>query len=147
MLETYYLNFIARQIYAQKCLKYRQIKYWPPLQTVEQTNETDKWSSLKQDLNWIEHGRRSEQRHSRQRVAGLRRCLPCTRLAKRLGGGRIANGRERRRRPPVTLLLKTGLSELLRLCIHLTLHQVFRVFDVPEHILQRPQWNPATLLN
>jgi len=28
MLETYYLNFIARQLYVQKCLKYRKIQYW-----------------------------------------------------------------------------------------------------------------------
>jgi len=28
MLETYYSNFIARQLYAQKCLNYRKIQYW-----------------------------------------------------------------------------------------------------------------------
>jgi len=27
-LETYYSNFIVRQLYAQKCLKYRKIQYW-----------------------------------------------------------------------------------------------------------------------
>jgi len=27
-LETYYSNFIARQLYAQKCLKYNKIQYW-----------------------------------------------------------------------------------------------------------------------
>jgi len=27
-LETYYSNFIARQLYAQKCLKYRKSQYW-----------------------------------------------------------------------------------------------------------------------
>jgi len=27
-LETYYLMFIARQLYAQKCLKYRKSQYW-----------------------------------------------------------------------------------------------------------------------
>jgi len=30
MLETYYLNFIARQLYAQKCLKYKKSQYWHP---------------------------------------------------------------------------------------------------------------------
>jgi len=29
-LETYYSNFIARQLYAQKCLKYRKSQYWHP---------------------------------------------------------------------------------------------------------------------
>jgi len=28
-LETYYSNFIARQLYTQKCLKYKKIQYWP----------------------------------------------------------------------------------------------------------------------
>jgi len=27
-LETCYSNFIARQLYVQKCLKYRKIQYW-----------------------------------------------------------------------------------------------------------------------
>jgi len=27
-LVTYYSNFIARQLYAQKCMKYRKIQYW-----------------------------------------------------------------------------------------------------------------------
>jgi len=30
-LETYYSNFIARQLYAQKYLKYTKIKYWQPV--------------------------------------------------------------------------------------------------------------------
>jgi len=29
-LEAYYSNFIAWQLYAQKCLKYRKSQYWPP---------------------------------------------------------------------------------------------------------------------
>jgi len=28
-LVTYHSNFIARDLYAQKCLKYRKIQYWP----------------------------------------------------------------------------------------------------------------------
>jgi len=28
-LETYYLNYIALQLYAQTCLKYRKSQYWP----------------------------------------------------------------------------------------------------------------------
>jgi len=31
MLETYYSNVIARQLYAQKCLKYRKIQYCLPV--------------------------------------------------------------------------------------------------------------------
>jgi len=30
-LETYYSNFIARQLYVQKWLKYRKISYWIPV--------------------------------------------------------------------------------------------------------------------
>jgi len=30
MLEIYYSNIIARQLYAQKCLKYRKSQHWPP---------------------------------------------------------------------------------------------------------------------
>jgi len=30
MHETHYSNFIARQIYTQKYLKYRKIEYWLP---------------------------------------------------------------------------------------------------------------------
>jgi len=30
MLETYYSNLIARQLYEQKCMKYRKSQYWPP---------------------------------------------------------------------------------------------------------------------
>jgi len=30
-LATYYSNFLARQLYAQKCLKYRKIQYWRPV--------------------------------------------------------------------------------------------------------------------
>jgi len=31
MLETYYSNFIARQLNAQKCLKYKKSQYWTPV--------------------------------------------------------------------------------------------------------------------
>jgi len=29
-LEAYNSNFIARQLYARKCLKYRKMQCWPP---------------------------------------------------------------------------------------------------------------------
>jgi len=32
-LETYYLNFIVYELYAQKCLKYKKSQYWRPSQS------------------------------------------------------------------------------------------------------------------
>jgi len=34
-LETYYSNFIGRQLYAQKCLKYRKSQYLPAARQLE----------------------------------------------------------------------------------------------------------------
>jgi len=63
--ETSYSNFIFRQLYAQKCLKYRRIQYWPPELICQRYEKTPTFASISGCLNvrnsrltWLVRSRR-----------------------------------------------------------------------------------------